>query len=133
MSALFRMLNVRRTIGQTESERGRSAEHKALEALLAFFTHESWICQPRQATKHEDLRGIDIVVPTTDIGDLFLQIKSSFHGVEKFNRRQHRQMIAVVVVKPFESQEIIWKNLREALWKLRTQILEKRRRPDWEN
>lgn len=37
----------------------------------------------RHATREEDHRGIDIVLET-DVGRLYLQVKSSYRGVEEF-------------------------------------------------
>jgi len=126
------MTNVRRTIGQIERQKGITAERKALEALLLNYKDLPWLSFPRKASWNEDRRGIDIVVPTTDIGELYLQIKSSRFGVEKFNKKQHHQMVAVVVVKLSETSEVIWDNLKKALLELKTEILKKRGLADWE-
>lgn len=124
--------DVRRTIGQIEQQKGFTSERKALNALLLHYNDLPWLCLPRKGSWEEDRRGIDIVVPTVDIGDLYLQVKSSHFGVVKFNKRHHRQTIAVVVVKLPESSDIVWINIKNALLGLRKEILKNRGLAEWE-
>ena len=113
--------------GQAENLKGFSAERKALETLFAHRGDEKWIRLVRKGTREEDIgQGIDIVVETTDMGKLFIQIKSSKKGKEKFCEIRRRPMIAVVVIERQDDLELIWQRLRQALLELRAKILAKR-------
>lgn len=50
---------------------------------------EPWILGVRQATHAEDANGIDVVV-STDVGKLFLQVKSSKAGLQRWRAKNRR-------------------------------------------
>ena len=111
--------------GRAENIKGISAEDKAFQTLCEHFEEEPWIDFPRRATSEEDqFLGIDLVVET-DFGKLYLQIKSSQASKKRFQKRKRRIMMEVVVVKPHESRDQVWENLKTALERLRRQILAK--------
>jgi len=116
-----------RTFGQAEMAKGLSAEEKAFQAAMFYYPRVPWLKCPRKATREEDfLQGIDLVFETKDIGDLYIQIKSSQAAVNRYKEQRRRIMVGLVIVKPPEVREIVWGNLLFALNDLRKKILEKR-------
>jgi len=56
----------------------------------------SWIYGVRLATLEEDAQKIDVVV-TTDLGDLYLQSKSSHKGLKKFDQSKYPHIACIIV------------------------------------
>lgn len=85
--------------GKLAAERGR--EHEALVLrVLDKGPLPTWATSFRSATTEEDARGVDVVVSTSDAGDLLLQVKSSQTGAAKFKRRYpHRDDIGLIVIR----------------------------------
>ncbi len=97
----------------TEDEqlaRGRANEQRAL-TILRNTTFPAWVHGVRAGTPEEDARGIDLVVDST-VGPLYLQIKSSVRGREKFFEMGYRDRIGVVIV-----------NDRVQDWRLRVRLV----------
>ena len=103
--------------------KGVENEKRALEAILSFQQEFSWITTVRKATGIEDDNGIDIVVGTEDIGDLFVQVKSSRHGVAKYRRKHPRKMVAMVIVRKRDTDCVVWEKIKKGLLELREQLL----------
>jgi hypothetical protein len=79
----------------------------------------------RAATRTEDHDGIDVVVES-DVGKLFLQVKSSRAGKVAFAERRRRAQVAVVVVKIGDSLEEILRRIVGALAPARKRYLNER-------
>lgn len=67
-----------RALGAVSKERGASAERRVLLALAEAVSRTEWLRGAWRSTPDEDARGIDIVA-NTDVGQLYLQVKSSQH------------------------------------------------------
>ena len=116
--------NVARVLGKLGSERGRANEHHALEACF-LPTRPAWMMSARAATHAEDHDGIDVVVES-DVGKLFVQVKSSRTGKAAFAERRRRAHVAVVVVKSGDTLEEILRRVVGALAPVRKQYLRER-------
>lgn len=90
---------VRQELGRLAFERGRAHEVLVLEIVNELRADHQWIRSARLATPEEDRRGIDVVV-TTDVGDLYLQVKSSPLGAARFHAGSRTTLIGCVVVAP---------------------------------
>ncbi len=85
------------TTGQRANEKGRLAERRCLASVLNLTSRSTWIYEARLATLKEDARGIDVVVET-DLGKLYLQVKSSHYGAHKYRRkRPHAKTIVIII------------------------------------
>ena len=111
--------NVARVLGRLGNERGRANEHHALEACL-LPTRPAWMTSARAGTRAEDHDGIDVVVES-DVGKLFLQVKSSRTGKAAFAERRRRAHVAVVVVRAGDTLEEILRRVVGALAPMRKQ------------
>jgi hypothetical protein len=109
--------NLGRILGQIGSDRGRVNERKVLEAC-SLPGRPAWMTSARAATKAEDHEGIDIVVES-DVGKLFVQVKSSRRGKAKFQERRRRAQVAVVVVKAGDMPGVILQRVVGALGPVR--------------
>jgi len=117
---------IRKIIGSVAQKKGRDGESRVLLALQnAQSTWPNWLKSIRKATNTEDKKGCDLVADT-DVGQLYLQIKSSQTGVKKFGQRQRKKMIAVMLSKPNMTQSQIASQGIEALGALHQLILERR-------
>ena len=120
-----RLRKLRSLLGKIGNQRGRMNEQRFSKAISDFPDKPSWWLSFRLATFEEDQKGIDVVV-TTDVGKLFLQIKSSLRGKKKFENKQRRFPIAVVVIYDKEANETIYQKAVEAIGLIREQILKDR-------
>ena len=83
--------HLRYLMGATTLEVALNNEKRVVEALgtnYPFADRPPWIKNVRLATKDEDNRGKDVVVETTDVGNILIQVKSSTCAKQKFLRRQ---------------------------------------------
>jgi len=105
--------------------RGRRNEERALAACRSAARPE-WMKSARLAAHREDHAGIDLVLET-DVGQLFLQVKSSMTGKVKFEsvRRKHR--IAVVVVRDGDSDARVLEKVSATAGALRAEYRDERR------
>lgn len=116
--------NVVRVLGKLGSERGRANERHVLEACL-LPARPSWMTSARAATRAEDHDGIDVVVES-DVGNLYVQVKSSRTGKAAFVERRRRAHVAVVVVKSGDTLEEVLRRVVGALGPVRKQYLAER-------
>ena len=86
-------MSVHRTLGKIGNERGKENEETTLAALQDGMPH--WLYSARLATKKEDAAGIDIVAES-DVGPLYLQVKSSRRGVLEHRQKSRRKLIGVI-------------------------------------
>jgi len=118
-SALYRMF------GEAAQALGRANEARLLEAVEYLRERHAWILGVRQATREEDSKGIDLVV-TTDVGELYLQSKSSKTAAVDFMQKRRKLLIATVVVRG--DKERVAGRALTALTDLRLIVLEKRKK-----
>lgn len=110
-----------RTWGHLANEKGRTNERRVLAAALAL--EVAWVRGARAATLEEDARGIDVVV-SSDVGDLYVQVKSSTNAANAFAEERGAGRIAVVVGTDDERRMRI--RLVRALASLRALFIAKR-------
>jgi hypothetical protein len=85
------------TVGQRANEKGHLAERRCLQSVNELCVRYPWIYGARLANLKEDSRGIDVVVET-DLGKLYLQVKSSHYGAHKYRRkRPHAKTIIIII------------------------------------
>ena len=90
---------IRAIIAQTEAEVGYNNEYRVFEAYSPEFAglFPPWIYGVRFTQDDDDHRGIDLVFET-DVGDIGLQVKSSFAGMRKFLQAQMKRKLDVGIV-----------------------------------
>jgi hypothetical protein len=119
---------VRRILGQIGCERGSQNEAR----VFAVFSGDNpalpgWFRSIEKASREQDQRGIDAIVHTTDVGMIYLQIKSSLAGRRKFESQSKRRWpVAVVIVNHYESDEAIRQKVISAAGDLRNVFLSQR-------
>lgn len=86
-----------KTNGHRANEKGRLAEQRCLESVNELRVKSPWIYGARLANLKEDARGIDVVVET-DLGKLYLQVKSSHYGAHKFRRKRPKAKAIVIII-----------------------------------
>lgn len=119
-------MGVNQALGKVRNERGTANEYKVLEGIQESSKKPEWYVAARHATREEDDRGIDLIV-TTDVGDVYLQVKSSKFRAEQFKRKIRKQMIGMIVVKVNETIEQLGPKAFKEVGRLRSLILHKRR------
>ena len=102
--------------------RGFAQERQVVHALSGDDRPE-WVYSAEISEEADDRRGVDVIVET-DVGKLFLQVKSSHSGVERFNqyRGVRRRPIGVVLIERSDSVDDIRLKATEALAALRAEI-----------
>jgi hypothetical protein len=117
--------NIAGVLGKLGNERGHANERHVLDACL-LPTRPAWMTSARAGIRAEDHDGIDVVVES-DVGKLFVQVKSSRTGKVAFAERRRRAHVAVVVVKSGDALEEILRRIVGALAPVRKQYLNERR------
>lgn len=101
----FSRYSLRIAFEKIAHQRGLSSEVLTETALKNLSESINWISDFRRASWIEDRKkGIDFVIQT-DVGDLFLQIKSSQTGKEK-SLKKHPKIPVVVINRNFDLEEI---------------------------
>ena len=113
-----------RIFGSLGNERGHRSESLALLALRAGPVPD-WLRSVEKAPWDLDRRGVDLIV-ASDVGKLYLQIKSSMAGARRFEAKPRRLPIAVVVEDPRDEDPVIRDRLIGAAAELRRRFLLKR-------
>lgn len=105
-------------------ERGDRVEVHVLESFRNATESPDWFSGIHLGTSEQQQQGIDCVVETTDMGPLFVQVKSSERGAEDFRTSKgHRaDSIAVVVIKSSMSHAKVRGKVIGALEALRRRI-----------
>jgi hypothetical protein len=69
-----------------------------------------WIMSVRRGSSIEDDDGIDLVVRTTDHGDLYLQVKSSDAGAEKWEESLYRRKhtIGLIIAREVDEDDVVY-------------------------
>jgi hypothetical protein len=112
-------------LGKIARKRGRTSEDRVLEAL-ELPSRPAWMSGVRRATPAEDRAGIDVVVES-DVGKLFVQVKSSRGGKAAFAQRRRSARVGVVVVVVTDSPERVLAKVVGELGKIRAEYLKERR------
>lgn len=118
---------VNSAINKAGHQRGTNAEDR-VERLIQQIGQSGWpkwIQSGRRATSLEDQGGIDFIF-LTDIGDLYLQIKSSKVGVKSHLGKKKKKLIGCVIVKGTDSSTTIQSRIISKLAELRKQLLQNR-------
>lgn len=105
-------------IGQWVGERNEAFAFRAVVNVLP-----KWAIFARRATPEEDALGIDIVVQT-DVGALFLQVKSSRMAAREFAKKHHSQPIECIVAGCDETT--LRGRALGALWRARIRVMRAR-------
>lgn len=113
--------------GHAANLKGRLAEERALAAAFIACEKESWLYVARAATRTEDADGIDIVV-YSEVGKLFLQVKSSHYGARRFRYKRPSAKVMVVIIEPEMSAEKVMNKVHVALCRLHQYFMKMRRR-----
>ena len=116
--------NVHAILGKIARQRGRTSEQRVLEACQ-LPARPAWMKSARAATRAEDHDGIDVVVES-DVGKLFVQVKSSRRGKADFEERRRRARVAVVVVGAGDAAEKVLRKVVGELAKVRAEYLRER-------
>lgn len=124
MKPEFFRSSIRRAFEKIGYQRGAFSESLAKVALKNLTESVDWITNFRKADEKEDKkRGIDFVIET-DVGNIFLQIKSSQTGKESSLKKHPR--IPVVVIDKNESLEEIQRKITETISTERDYYLSKK-------
>ncbi len=105
-------------------ELGRSKEKMAMVALSKG-PLPAWIKSYRRANHQEDLQGKDIVV-MTDLGEVYLQIKSSAEGCNQFMEEHPKGEIVAIMIKATDDLDFVRNNLVWAAERLRRKLMRQR-------
>ena len=117
--------------------RERNTEDRFFEAIRTSASAEmpKWFLRVRRPTRKEDLyEGKDAIIETTDVGKLFLQIKSSEAGAAHFRKGRHckrNKLIGIVVIRESDTSEDILAKARNVLSQLRQEIFKNRKSTEW--
>lgn len=116
-------------------EKGLQSEAMVLTAIGIFQEKPEWFAAVRAATSEEDHHGIDIVVATEDVGDLFVQVKSSMaealRYLDKKTEKELVEPVAIVCPLQFDSQEELGRKIFDRLAEMRGEMLELGSREEW--
>ncbi len=96
-------------IDHLSTERGLQAEEKVKRIFCKErkATWPVWLYGVRKGYEEEDHHGIDFVA-RTDIGDIFIQIKSSESGALNFkNHPKYNPLTALVVIKARDDEKVV--------------------------
>lgn len=108
------------------NKKGRRTEDRFFEAMEVSFVKKMlvWVFDVCRASQKEDAKGIDAVI-ATDVGKLFIQIKSSEAGAIKFRngRNCRHRMIRVIIIREDHSLLEIREKAKNILIELRQSIL----------
>lgn len=82
-----------------EKQRGIESEWRFFRALREYRKDWCpWLTKVRWATEQEDSRGIDFVAQTRDVGDIYVQVKSSPGIAEEYMRKAAQGPFDVVII-----------------------------------
>lgn len=116
-------MSVQKALGHVANLRGKTNETRVLHVISD--STPAWVEKVRSANPEEDAKGVDVVV-YTDVGKLFLQVKSSKAGIKAYSEKKRRSMIGVVLCHHRISDERLRKSVYRELAKLRETVLKKR-------
>ncbi|HAT68307.1 MAG: hypothetical protein A2481_01890 [Candidatus Yonathbacteria bacterium RIFOXYC2_FULL_47_9] len=117
--------------------RGRNTEDRFFEAMRTSASADMprWFLRAKRPSFKEDRwEGKDAIIETTDVGKLFLQIKSSEAGAAHFVKGRHyrrNKFIGIIVIRERDSFEDILIKARSVLSQLRQDVLKNRKSIEW--
>lgn len=118
---------VKKILGDLSRQRGRRNEEEAVALLAADWKKRpAWLGEVRLATRAEDRAGVDLVA-ASDVGPLYVQVKSSNDGRRRYELRGRRCFMVEVVVAPVRCPGLYRARLLDALADLRRRVQAKRR------
>lgn len=126
-------MRLQQLFGRLAVELGERAEIYVDEALNEAKTEgrlPSWLSswQRQEKWSEMDKKGVDFMFQT-DVGPIFLQVKSSDRNALRFQKEHPNSKIRTVVVDIRESNLIIFAHVIEAVTKQRDEFLELRATP----
>lgn len=107
--------------GRRSAIKGARAEVAVVEVLNTHEKRPDWLGDARGCTFEEDGRGIDVVVET-DMGDIFIQVKSSYENAQKFRRKWPQRTVGIAVIRPNDSRDTIFNKAIDAVAKQRAEL-----------
>ena len=112
---------------KTEGDlRGETNEALGLEVVRTAALGLEWVTIVRKASAEEDSAGVDIVIETIDVGDLFAQVKSSLGGARSWRASHKDHAIyprTVVLIFEPDHLSVEPKNVRVSLEHLHEEAL----------
>lgn len=118
-------MNTSKILGQLSNEKGHNNELKVVNAVKNKLP--KWIRDIRLGTREEDSNGIDVVVET-DVGKIFIQVKSSTLGKIDFMYGKHgNKNIMVIIVKDRDDEFSIRNKVLSNVGAIRSRYLEIRK------
>jgi hypothetical protein len=105
------------------AEIGRTKEKMALIALSEG-PLPAWIKSYRRAGHPEDVEGKDLVI-LTDVGPVFIQIKSSVNACREYLKKERKFPVGVVLIKSTDPLTSVRSNLIAVADRLRRQLIQK--------
>lgn len=107
-------------------EKGTGGEARILNLLLSNKdAWPEWLHSIRAATYSEDQKGCDVVI-ATDVGKLYLQVKSSWTGIEHFKKKRKSKMIETILSRPQDDPKEVFRIAIRKLSDMRNQIAKMR-------
>ena len=101
--------------GLKPDQLGKENEQRVVDAFSRDMLRKrkvTWIHTVRLSTEEEDRRGIDVVFGT-DVGNIYVQVKSSYVAKKRFITRQengrYRRDIAAVNLTPFKGDDEVFR------------------------
>lgn len=131
------MKAIKRAFKDVSLRHGRNTEDRfftAMSTAVSAGMPKWFVCVRRASLKEDTREGKDAVVETTDVGKLFLQIKSSEAGAANFRNGRHcrhHQFIGIIVIQKLDTPEDIRAKTRTILAQLRQDILKNRNNTEW--
>jgi len=116
--------NISRIIGKIGQERGRRTEDRFTAAFKGVAVPK-WCHCVAPATPEQEGQGIDKIM-WTDVGPVYIQLKSSRRGKQEHQRHYPRRPIGVVILNSDDSDETIRQKALSAAGELRKRFLNKR-------
>lgn len=112
---------LRQTIRELSDERGKRAEDLVFQAFGdAAIDAPAWFKGLRRPTPEQDaFQQIDVIVETHDLGELYIQVKSSFTGLKRFTEEYHPANVRCIVVMPNQDDSYIRALVYDACNRLR--------------
>lgn len=107
------------------SERGHVNDRRVVNALMEAEGRPEWITGVRQATPQEDMKNFTDAVVHTDIGDIRIQVKSSFDRAREFEAKHPKlsKKIIVFVVRDDDTRNDLRSRLIQKLTEFRKKRL----------
>lgn len=113
--------------GRASNQKGEVAEWRCRQAASELCDLHTWLQSARRASRQEDARGIDVVVES-DIGLLYIQVKSSRFCARKFRQKRPNSKAIVVIITPDMDDAKVRNKVYDALCRLRQHFMKKRLR-----